>query len=254
MLKENNKEKHKLIHVKRVHRVQCQLYADPHVYAFNTHRFDAQVEGDWVIYRGLYLSAHYRGKRFGSWVGPVKYGIRLYGQRIASRGFGNTVNIDGQNTNLNQGINRLPKGGYINVQGAKTTYSTEDGEEIDFVSGGTYYNVFVRSNVPNVSGLCSQQFVKSNFFSSPEIGQIDHIEHHHCKHHERFHRICANKGLTGNALKDCIFDRCGGFSRKDERRVIRLIHHEEHVELPRHNIQIRPVVNVPAQRWIGRRR
>jgi len=253
LLKRNEIEEHKLIQIKRVHRVQCQLYADPHVYGFNQHSFNAQVEGDWVIYKGLYLSAHYRGKKFGSWVGPVKYGIRIFGQRISSRGFGNVVNIDGNNVNLHAGINHLPKGGIITVANGKTTYSTQDGEEIDFVSGGSYYNVFVRSNVPNVSGLCSQQFVRSNFFSNPSMGQIDHINTtRHCERKEHFKGVCERKGLTGTELRNCISDRCGGFSRKDERKVWRLVHQENRIELPRNMIKRLPIVN--AGRWLPKRK
>jgi len=75
------------------------------------------------------------------------------------------------------------------------------------------------------------------------MGQIDHINvTRHCKHKKHFKRICVRKGLKGTALRNCIFDRCGGFSRKDERRVWRLIHKEKRVHMPRHFIKRLPIV------------
>jgi len=241
ILKQNRHEKHKIIHVKRVHRVQCQMYADPHVYGFNKHTFNAQTEGDWVIYRGLNMNIHYRGKRFGVWVGPVQYGVRIFGQRISSRGFNNIVNIDGENRNLHEGVNKLHKGGFIKVAGTKTTIGTGDGEEVDFVSGGYYFNVYVRSDVPDVSGLCSQQFIKSHFFSSPKFGTVDKIEIRHCPNKEHHERHCRSLGLDGARLRNCVADRCQGFSKRDERAVIKLTKREKHIHLPEHHEEHRHV-------------
>jgi len=222
ILKINRKEDRKIIHVRRVNRVQCQLFADPHVYGFNKKNFEAQTEGDWLLYRGLNLAAHYRGKRFGGWVGPVNYGIRIFGQRIASRGINaNIVNIDGINKNLPQGKTRLPRGGFINVAGSKITFGTEDGEEVDFVAHGSYFNAYVRSNVPNVAGICSQQFIRSTFFRNPVVGQVDNIKVGRCPRRAHFRKVCERAGLRGVRLHECVFDRCHGFTRKQERRLIR---------------------------------
>jgi len=200
ILKENKHEDHKIVKVRRVKRPQCQMVADPHVHGFNNKNYDAQTEGDWVLYRGLNLKVHYRGKRFGGWVGAVQYGIRLFGQRISSRGVNsNVVNIDGVDTNINGKIN-LPRGGFIKKSGIRITYGTSDGEEVDFDAHGTYYNVYLRSSVPDVSGLCSQQFVRSSFFRNPIIGEIDNIRVGKCHKRSHFRRKCERLGLRGKKI------------------------------------------------------
>jgi len=39
-------------------------------------------------------------------------------------------------------------------------------------------------------------------------------------------------GLHGQHLKNCVADRCQGFSRRDERAVIKLTKKEQHIHLP----------------------
>jgi len=221
LLKKNRREKKKKIPIKRENRLECQLYADPHCRGFSGATYDAQIEGDWVLYRGLHLKAHYRGKKFpgATWVALIHYGIRIYNQRISSRGFNvHSVNIDGVDRELKDGRNNLKRGGFINVQGNKITYSTNDGEEVDFISYGSYYNAFVRSNVPNVSGLCSKQFVRSTFFGVTMGGRIDYSKKLVCPRRNEFAQYCRRRGLRGNKLKGCIFDRCQGMSRKAEKK------------------------------------
>jgi len=149
---------------KKIHRIVCELYADPHVHGFNKKYFEAQTEGDWVLYRGNNLSAHYRGKRFGSWVGPIKFGVRLYQNRIFSVGFKfDKLRINGKIRSIPEGELKL-NGGLIRRNGNKITFSTNDGEDVDFISFGWFFNAYVRSNARKITGICSQKFVRSKFF------------------------------------------------------------------------------------------
>jgi len=63
--------------------------------------------GDWVLYRGVHLSAHYRGVKMGSWVGAVKFGVRLYGDRITSNDLTfNSIRINGEVQTLTNGVRK----------------------------------------------------------------------------------------------------------------------------------------------------
>jgi len=243
ILHRNKGEKKREAPRKRVKRDQCQMYADPHVHGFNGKNFNAQVDGDWVEYRGLHLSIHYRGKRFGSWVGQVHWGAHVFGQRIASRGFDvKQVNIDGQDITLQSGRNKLPRGGYLDINGNKITISTGEGEEADFVTFGSFFNSFVRSDVEIVSGICSEQFVKSNFFSSPINGKVEHIHERLCHRREHFEKRCRHDRLVGAKLINCIFDFCQGVSKKFEEKIVHNIKHENKIHLPKpHKVWIRQV-------------
>jgi len=87
--------------------VTCTLYADPHVQGFSRKFYDAQTEGDWVLYRGRHLSAHYRGRRFGAWVGPVKFGVKLKRNRIYTTGFKlERLELNGKIINIKNGIRK----------------------------------------------------------------------------------------------------------------------------------------------------
>jgi len=220
IINQNNNEEHRDAPRKRVNRGQCYLQADPHAHGFNGANFEAQVAGDWVEYRGLHLSVHYRGNSMGRWVGQVQWGAFVYGQRISSRGFDvSLVNIDGRDVRLHAGKNPLPKGGFLNVEGTKITISTNDGEEADFISFGSFFNSFIRSDVESVSGICSQQFVKSSFFSSPVNGHVEHIHEHLCARRNHFEGRCRRIGLAGTKLINCIFDRCAGVSKREEKKI-----------------------------------
>jgi len=167
--------------IRRVTRITCSLYADPHVHGFNNKNYDAQTEGDWVLYKGENLSANYRGKRNGGWVAAIKFGVRLFGNRIYSVGFKfDTLKINGHIKRIKEGINKISKRGSIIKAGNKITFSTNDGEEVDFITFGSFFNVYVRSNVEKVSGICSQQFIKSKFFKHIHQGKIIKFRHKKC--------------------------------------------------------------------------
>jgi len=222
ILRRNRKMHRKEAPRRRVKRDQCQVYADPHVHGFTGRNFNAQVDGDWVLYRGLHLSVHYRGKRFGSWVGQVQWGAYLFGQRISSRGFDvSSVNIDGQDIKLSNGRNKLPQGGWLDLAGTKITLGTGDGEECDFVSFGWFFNSYVRSDVEVVGGICQQQFIHSKFFSSPIRGRIRSIHERLCDRRDEHERTCRRNRLVGTRLINCIFDLCQGMDKRIVRRLVR---------------------------------
>jgi len=224
ILIDNKKEDKKEVIIKRVKRGDCQLYADPHAKAFSGKHFEAQVEGDWVLYKGFNLNLYYRGKRFGGWVGQIQWGAKVFGVSVISRGFNVAhVTVDGQDRTLKQGRNRLPRGGSLVVAGNKITVTTNDGEEGDFISFNSFFNAFVRSNVPQVSGMCSQQFTRTNFFPGHKHGHVDNFHVPNCPNMARFRQSCQRSGLRGAHLRSCVFDRCAGLPRRIERRIIRQI-------------------------------
>jgi len=206
----------------RVNRITCELYADPHVKGFNKKYFNAQTVGDWILYKGKNLSAHYRGKSFGSWVGAVKFGVRLYKYKIYSTGFNfETVKVNGRLKKLLNGVNKLKHGGFIKKEGNKITFSTNDGEEVDFISYGSFFNAYVRSNIPKITGICSEKFIHSHFFSHYHKGHRVKFSKKHCVHKKRHVLSCKRRGLKGAALKNCVFDRCAGLSKKNWKKNVK---------------------------------
>jgi len=170
------KKVHKIYELKR-NQVTCTLYADPHVQGFNRKTYDAQKVGDWVLYRGENLAAHYRGKSMGVWVGSIKFGIRLFHHRIYTTGFNfNTLKIDGKVRNIKEGKNKVGKRGTITKVGTKVTFSTNIGEEVDLIAYGYFFNAYVRSRALKVSGICSQQFIVSKFFQHPWAPKHSHLK------------------------------------------------------------------------------
>jgi len=225
------KKKKKEVPIKRVTRPQCHLVADPHAYGFNGKNFEAQVEGDWILYKGLNMECFYRGKRFAGqgWVANQKFGVVVYGQKIVSINVGDVHNliIDDERKTINGRFN-LHRGGYVIVAGNKVTIGTGDGEEVDFVVGYmNNFDAYVRSNVPTVSGLCSQQFEKAAFFDHPMEGKVEHIEIECHGLREQHTKFCHGCGLQGQALKNCVMDRCQGLGKKNEERIMKDIHHEK---------------------------
>jgi hypothetical protein len=202
ILKRNKHEKKKVFKVSkrilkhlRVKRITCELYADPHVHGFNKKYFNAQTVGDWVLYKGKHLSAHYRGKSFGVWVGPIKFGVKLFNYKIYSIGFNfDTIKVNGRVKKLLNGVNILKHGGLITKNGNKITFSTNDGEEVDWVSYGSFFNAYVRSNIPKISGLCSEQFVHSHFFKHYHKGHRKHFAKKVC-HRRKFHVETCKKRI-----------------------------------------------------------
>jgi len=228
IIKINKKEKRIVIKTdkrkkswRKVHRITCSLYADPHVHGFNKKYFEAQTVGDWILYKGRRLSVHYRGKSFGSWVGPIKFGVKIFKHKIYSVGFTfDKLRIDGRIRNVPNGVLKL-KRGLIRRAGNKITFSTNNGEEVDFITYGSFFNAYVRSNTPKISGICSQQFKKSRFFRNPQKGRRVVFKKRPCPRRATFKRRCAVKGLKGRKLKFCVRDLCNGLSRKIERRILK---------------------------------
>jgi len=218
----NNKKEYKKATKKRVTRIQCSMFADPHVHGFNNRNYDAQTVGDWVLYKGDNLSAHYRGKRMSRvWVGAVKFGVRIYNDRIYSNDLQfKTLIINGHVKQLNAGVTNLSGRGTVIKAGNKLTFNTNDGEAVDFISFGTFMNVYVRSNVEKVTGLCSQQFIRSHFFNHYHIGKIVKIKNIKCHNKKKFHKECKHRGLKKKALKQCVFDFCAGIEKKIEEKII----------------------------------
>jgi len=145
----------------------------------------------------------------------------LFGNRIYSVGFKfDTLKINGHIKRIKEGINKISKRGSIIKAGNKITFSTNDGEEVDFITFGSFFNVYVRSNVEKVSGICSQQFIKSKFFKHIHQGKIIKFRHKKCPKKMKYHRICQRRNLKGNALKECVSDLCNGLSKKIENKII----------------------------------
>jgi len=227
------KKRPKKVFEKRRNQLVCTLYADPHVQGFNRHYYEAQLVGDWLLYRGDDLSAHYRGKRVGAWVAPIKFGIRLYHTKIYTIGF-NLAKLE-----INGEVRDIPNGktevghGLITRNNNKITFSTKGGEEIDLIAYGYFFNSYVRTNAVKVDGICSQKFVKSFFFGHPQKGkEIKEHEHkllNECKDRKRFERHCEKirRFKTKQAKMNCVFDRCAGLNGDVEKEIIRDNNHEK---------------------------
>jgi len=206
----------------KIKRITCEIYADPHVHGFNQKYFNAQTVGDWVIYRGENLSAHYRGKSFGSWVGIVKYGVKLFDAKIYSVAFNlNKLIINGEERNIPNGITKLSNGGIIQKNGNKLTFSSGRGEDVDFVSYGWFYNTYVRSDVPKISGLCSQEFVHSHFFNHYEKAHRIEIKKEHCPKKMENKQRCLAAGINKpEKVRFCVRDLCNGLPMKIEDKIL----------------------------------
>jgi len=226
----------------RVHRIACSLYADPHVHGFNKKNFDAQTVGDWVLYRGMNLAAHYRGKRFGSWVGPIKFGVRLFHHKIYSIGFSqSSLRIDGKVVNIPHGELKLNGGGIIRRAGTKLTFSTDNGEDVDFIAFGFFFNAYVRSSVRHITGICSQKFVRSHFFRHSIEGRKVIIKRRVCKRRKLFKKQCQLRGLIGKRRLFCTRDLCSGLPVRIEREILHDNKHEKHVKLIKERIKVQRI-------------
>jgi len=175
---------------------------------------------------------------YGFWYGIVRWKAVVYGNHISSVGFDSSkVKINRRLVNLRAGVNKIPGGGQITLAGNKITLSTNDGEECDmyqFTSRNRgYFNAYVRSNVPTVSGLCSQQYVKSKLFRNPMKGKIEVVKQRHCHKKAHFANVCRRRGLNGQRLKNCVFDLCAGLSKRDEKKLIKIARRQKHIKLKR---------------------
>jgi len=151
----------------------------------------------------------------GSWVGAIKFGVRLYADRITSTDLSfNSIIVNGQSRNLPNGVTRISRRGIVTKAGNKLTFSSGDGEEVDFISFGTFMNVYVRSNVEKIGGVCSQQFLKSHFFNHVHTGRIVKITPFKCPRRSHYTRVCKRRKLRRGALRECISDLCAGLDKK----------------------------------------
>jgi len=216
---ENKKKPKPIVPIKRV---TCDLYADPHARSFDGKYFEAQTVGDWVLHRGPTIRAHYRGKSFGRWVGVVEWIVKVRGDVVRNVGFtGVTVNGEAVTLVNGQAFN-LPNGGSVTKTGNKFNINSNRGEDVDFVSFGSFFNAYVRSTLPDVSGLCSHQFVKSVAFGHPQAGHRVPAPKINCANKANHVATCAAKGLNGMARTNCVFDLCAKFPKAIEARIIQL--------------------------------
>jgi len=219
ILRENRRENRKKIYVvSPVKRVTCDLYADPHARSFDGAYWEAQTCGAWVLHQGPSIIVHYLGKKFGSWVGVVDWIVDVRGDIVRAVPF-NGLTVNGQPANPT-GKFRLPNGGSITKAGNKITISSEVGEEVDFISYGSFYNAYVRSNLVGVSGLCSHQFVRSSAFGHKD-GEILQKPKLFCPQKQKHLKYCKGKGLKGIPAMNCAFDLCAKLPRAIERRILR---------------------------------
>jgi len=192
----------------RVKRTECHLINDPHVLTFTGKHFDAKWDGEFVLYKGKHLEISYRTKRFGSYTSNIKFKVNLYGQIIDSVAFDiHNLLIDGRSHTLRDGKKELSLGGSITCAGSKVTISTNDGEEVDFISGGSYFNSYVRSDVPHVEGLCTGQRVNSKEFAHPQKQvQGKEFDVKSCVKKELFEHQCSKKRFESPIFKKlCIW-------------------------------------------------
>jgi hypothetical protein len=166
----------------------------------------------------------------GSWVAAIKFGLRLYGDRITSQDLTfNFLIINGQSKKITNGRTNISRKGYVIKAGNKLTFSTGDGEEVDFITFGSFMNVYVRSNIQTVHGICSQQFIRSKFFNNVHIGKIVKINHSKCPKRKIYKKICKNRKLKRGALRQCIDDLCAGLDKKIEEKIININKEENRV-------------------------
>jgi len=163
------------------------------------------------------------------WVGAIKFAIRIFHHKIYSTGFNlNTLKIDGEERKVENGIKIQLGRAFILRNGASITFSTGDGEEVEWVSSRTkashgnsydeYFNGYVKTNVLHPKGLCSNQFIRSRFFGHPQEARIITIKKDVCERREEFRQDCERLGHGGKKLENCIFDRCSGMSKNALKR------------------------------------
>jgi len=109
----------------------------------------------------------------------------------------------------------------------KLPFSTLNGEEIDLIAYGYFFNAYVRTNAVKVDGICAQKFVKSFFFKHPHKGKVVK-EHSHrflkkCIRRHEYERQCARlrQFKTKKAKQNCVFDRCAGLKKNIEKQIIK---------------------------------
>jgi len=210
--------------VKPLKRVACDLYADPHAKSFDGKLFEAQTVGDWVLYSGPKLKVSYRGKSFGRWVGVIGWIVDVSGDIVKGSLAGGVVviTVNGEAVKLAPGTPlKLGNGGSLTQLGSKFNINSNDGEDCDFISYGTFFNAYVRSDKPEVTGLCSHQFITSTAFGHPRDGTILPTPKLNCAKKEKHLTYCKeHRGLKGRAALNCAFDLCAKMPKEIEKKMI----------------------------------
>jgi len=234
-----DKKKFKKIVVRKTakpKKVACFIYADPHVRDKYGRHFEAQTVGDWAITISETFKAYYRGKSMGRWVAVVDWIVKTNGVTIRHSGFGGVAVDGGKIQLLNGKPFALPTGGSIIKKGNMVTIKSGDGEEIDFISYGKFYNVYVRSNKKGTKGLCNKQFLKTKVFPHPRKGVIlpkVKINAKTCKKFLKHSTYCRAKGLNGVKLRECIQDLCLKLPKKIEKQILKDNKKEKRKRMPK---------------------
>jgi hypothetical protein len=166
------------------------------------------------------------------WVAAIKFAVRLFSDKIYSVGFNfNSLIINGKTRVINNGVTRLSRKGTIVRNGNKITFSTNEGEEVDFITFGSFFNAYVRTNVRHVKGVCAQQFLRSHSFRTEHRGKIVKIRRKLCPKKMVYSQRCRRNGLHGMALKNCVSDLCNGLKRSVEKKILKRNRREKHKKL-----------------------
>jgi len=75
--------------------------------------------------------------------------------------------------------------------------------------------------MPKISGICSQQFIRSHFFRHEHRGKQIKIIKKHCPRKAVFLKRCRKHNLTGLKLRFCMRDLCNGLPRRIERIILK---------------------------------
>jgi len=116
----------------------------------------------------------------------------------------------------------LPSGGWIVKSNNKFTINSNQGEEVEFVAFGYFFNAYVRSNRKGISGLCTGEFKASHEFNHPRKVHDVKVGNGKCIGRERHVATCAGKGLKGAALNMCVFDLCANFPKALEKQILKM--------------------------------
>jgi len=153
--------------------------------------------------------------------GVVQWIVEVKGDIVRNVGF-NKVSVNGELQTLVSGKTiTLPKGGALTQSGSKFHVNSNEGEDCDFISFGSFYNAYVRSNAPKVTGLCSHQFVRSEAFGHPQKGHVLPKPKIHCHNKGKHVQECNKRGLKGTEKLNCVFDLCAKFPKNLEDKMIK---------------------------------
>jgi len=198
-------------------KLTCDLFADPHVKDFKGKGFEAQRTGDFILYKSEFISAHYRGRSFGKWVGVVNWLVKLGEDRIRSIGF-KQVAINGQRM---KGNSQTLAGGKVTIAGNKFTVTSNHGEIIDWIAHGSFFNGYVKSQVKGTRGICNHQFLHSKAFRHPMEGEKVPKPLGKCAKQKKNENWCHKKQLVGAGFNNCVFDLCQNLPKAMEKTLMK---------------------------------